>query len=221
MREWEDKLPPLMRERLARIGAASPEEKARVKELGNLNSLLAEFFKGTLDSEGLYERLKEYESRGKQFLLKEARETLENSFRGKGLRMKFEEVGGGSLTIHLLKEEEVKREEEDLVIELTGDKFDQALRKHPLLVVDCWAEWCAPCKMVAPVIEELARDYWGRIAFGKLNVDRNQMLAMEYRIMSIPTLLMFKDGQLKDQIVGAMPRKTLEPQLARYIGEDT
>lgn len=220
MGEWEDKLPPLMREKLARIGEASPEEKARMKELGNLNSLLAEYFGGALDSEGLYQRLKGYESQGKQFLLKEAQTRLEHSFRRKKIRIKFEEVGDGGLSVHLLEEEEIK-EETNLVIELTGDDFDEAVRKHPLLVIDCWAEWCAPCRMVAPVVEELARDYQGRIAFGKLNVDRNQSLAMKYRIMSIPILLIFKDGQLIDQIVGALPRGALEPQLARYIEEDS
>jgi thioredoxin 1 len=71
--------------------------------------------------------------------------------------------------------------------------------------------------MVAPVIEELARDYQGQIAFGKLNVDENPSLAMRYQIMSIPTLLVFENGQLVDQKIGAMPRATLEPELAKYI----
>ena len=221
MKEWKNGLPPLMRERLARIDEASLEEKTRMKELDSLNSLLAEFFRGALDSEGLYERLKEYESQGKQFLLKEARTILEKSFKAEGLRIKFEGVGNNDLTVRLLKAEEVKQEEEDLVIELTGDNFNEMVNKYPLMVVDCWAEWCAPCRMLAPVIEELARDYRGRIAFGKLNVDKNQLLAMKYRITSIPTLLVFKDGELKDQIVGAMPRRALEPQLARYIEEDS
>ena len=73
--------------------------------------------------------------------------------------------------------------------------------------------------MVAPVVEELARDYRGKITFGKLNVDRNQPLAVKYRIMSIPTLLVFKNGQLADQIVGAMPRGALESQLITHVDE--
>ena len=130
------------------------------------------------------------------------------------------------MSVHLIEQEEAgeeeKAEEEDgLVVELTSDNFDQALGECRLLVVDCWAEWCAPCRMVAPVIEELATDYRGRIAFGKLNVDQNRSLAMRYRIVSIPTLLVFKEGQLVDQVVGAMPRAALEPQLAKYIQEDS
>ena len=73
--------------------------------------------------------------------------------------------------------------------------------------------------MVAPVVEELARDYRGKITFGKLNVDRNQLLAVKYRIMSIPTLLVFKNGQLVEQIVGAMPRGALESQLIKHVDE--
>jgi len=223
MGAWEDRLPPLMREKLAATGELTPEEKARVKELDNLNSVLVEFFKGGLDSEGLFERLKEYERQGKQFLLAEARERLNESFRSTKLRIRFEDLEDGQLSVRFVEEEEAgeqekAREEADLVIELTSDNFDQALRTHPLLVVDCWAAWCAPCRMVAPVIEELARDYKGKVAFGKLNVDRNPSLAMKYRITSIPTLLVFRDGQLLDQIVGAMPRGALESQLARHIG---
>ena len=71
--------------------------------------------------------------------------------------------------------------------------------------------------MVAPVIEELARDYQGKIAFGKLNIDENPSLAMRYQIMSIPTLLIFENGQLVDQKIGAMPRATLEAELAKYV----
>jgi len=222
MGEWEDTLPPLMRDKLTRIGEPSAEEKAKFKELGELESLLALFFKGVLDSEGLYNRLKEYESQGKQFLLKEAQARLESSFRANELRIRFEEASAGTLSVRLLEKPEAEqeaREEKNLVIDLTGDNFEQAVRDHRLLVVDCWAEWCAPCKMVAPVVEELARDYRGKITFGKLNVDRNQPLAVKYRIMSIPTLLVFKNGQLADQIVGAMPRGALESQLIKHVDE--
>jgi thioredoxin 1 len=102
-------------------------------------------------------------------------------------------------------------------IELDDGTFDEVIRKYPLVVVDCWAEWCAPCHMVAPVIEELARDYRGRIVFGKLNVDSNVRTAQQYAIMSIPTLLIFKNGQLADQLVGAMPRYMLEPQITMHL----
>jgi thioredoxin 1 len=102
-------------------------------------------------------------------------------------------------------------------IELADATFDEVVSKYPLVVVDCWAEWCAPCRMVGPVVEELARDYRGRIVFGKLNVDSNVRTAQQYGIMSIPTLLVFKNGQLANQLVGAMPRYMLEPQIAMYL----
>jgi len=102
-------------------------------------------------------------------------------------------------------------------IELTDETFKEVVRKYPVVVVDCWAEWCAPCHMVAPVVEELARDYRGRIVFGKLNVDSGIRTTQEYNIMSIPTLLVFKDGQLVNRLVGAMPRNMLEPQITQYL----
>jgi len=102
-------------------------------------------------------------------------------------------------------------------VEVTDATFAETVRNNPLVVVDCWAPWCAPCRMVAPVIEELARDYAGKILFGKLNVDENPSVAMQYQIMSIPTLLVFKNGRLVDRIVGAMPRQMLEPKITRYL----
>lgn len=102
-------------------------------------------------------------------------------------------------------------------VTVTDATFEETVQNHPLVVVDCWAAWCGPCRMVAPIIEELARDYAGRILFGKLNVDENREVATQYQIMSIPTLLVFKDGKLVDRIVGAMPRQTLEPKVTHYL----
>jgi thioredoxin 1 len=102
-------------------------------------------------------------------------------------------------------------------VEVTDATFKETIQNHPLVVVDCWAPWCGPCQMVAPVIEELARDYAGRILFGKLNVDDNREVAAQYQIMGIPTLLVFKNGKLVDRIVGALPRQTLEPKIERYL----
>ena len=102
-------------------------------------------------------------------------------------------------------------------VEVTGATFKEMIHNHPLVVVDCWAPWCGPCHMVAPVIEELARDYAGRILFGKLNVDENPEVATHYQIMSIPTLLVFKNGHLVDRVVGAMPRQMLEPKITKYL----
>ena len=105
----------------------------------------------------------------------------------------------------------------DKPIEITDVTFKETIQNHSLVVVDCWAAWCAPCRMVAPIIDEMARDYAGKILFGKLNVDENREVATQYEIMSIPTLLVFKNGQLVDRIVGAMPRQMLEPKITRYL----
>jgi thioredoxin 1 len=102
-------------------------------------------------------------------------------------------------------------------IEITDTTFKEMIQNHSLVVVDCWAPWCGPCNMVAPVIEELARDYAGKISFGKLNVDENQEVSMQYQIMGIPTLLVFKNGKLVEKIIGAMSRQVLEPKIARYL----
>ncbi|MGQ9691278.1 MAG: thioredoxin [Thermoproteota archaeon] len=102
-------------------------------------------------------------------------------------------------------------------IDVTDTTFKETIQSHSLMVVDCWAPWCGPCHMVAPIVEELARDYAGKIFFGKLNVDENPKVAMQYGIMSIPTLLVFKNGKLVDRIVGAMPRQILEQKITRYL----
>ena len=95
--------------------------------------------------------------------------------------------------------------------------FVELVQKYQLIVVDCWAPWCGPCLMVAPIIEELAEAYKGKIVFGKLNTDENQEIMKEYNIFSIPTLLIFKNGKLRDRIVGAMPKDILEPEITKYL----
>ncbi len=102
---------------------------------------------------------------------------------------------------------------------VTDLNFEETMARYPLVVVDCWAPWCAPCRMIAPVVEEMSRDYAGKIVFAKLNVDENQRTAMKYQTMSIPTLLVFKNGRLVDRIVGAMPRRMLEPQIIRHLNK--
>ena len=113
--------------------------------------------------------------------------------------------------------EEKKKSAPKKPVEVTDASFKETIQNNSLVVVDCWAPWCAPCQIVAPVIEELAQDYAGRILFGKLNVDENRGVAMQYQIMGIPTLLVFKDGKLVDRIVGAMPRQMLERKITRYL----
>ena len=102
-------------------------------------------------------------------------------------------------------------------IEVTDETFIETIQNHSLVVVDCWAPWCAPCNLVAPIIEELAQDYAGKILFGKLNVDENRAVATQYQIMGIPTLLVFKNGKLADRIVGAMPRQVLEQKITGHL----
>jgi thioredoxin 1 len=87
----------------------------------------------------------------------------------------------------------------------TEESFDKALQEKGLLVADFWAEWCGPCKMLGPVIEQLAADYDGKAVVGKINVDDEPELAQRYGIMSIPTVIFFKDGQEIDKKIGVMP----------------
>ena len=105
----------------------------------------------------------------------------------------------------------------DKPIELTDSNFHDVVRRGGLVVVDCWAAWCGPCRVISPIIDDLARDYAGRVLFGKLNVDMNRGITTEYQIMSIPTILIFKDGKLVDRLVGARPRKSLEAAITRHL----
>ncbi|MBN1272240.1 MAG: thioredoxin [Candidatus Aminicenantes bacterium] len=120
-----------------------------------------------------------------------------------------------------LEEEEKKKrtllDNPDIPIILSTSNFDEAVKKYAVLVVDCWAEWCAPCQMVHPILENLAKKYKGKVAFGKLDIDHNQEIAQRFRIMSIPNLLVFKNGQNVDSIIGAMPQEALEQRLKKYL----
>lgn len=105
----------------------------------------------------------------------------------------------------------------DYPVELDESNFDQAVNKYSFLVVDCWAPWCMPCLMVAPIIENLAKKHKGEITFGKLNVDKAPSIASRFGIMAIPTLLIFKNGEKVDEIVGALPENMLEEKLKSYL----
>ncbi len=102
-------------------------------------------------------------------------------------------------------------------IELTDGGFDESVKKYQMVVIDCWAPWCGPCRMIHPIVEELAKEMQGKIVFGKLNVDENQGIAMRYQIMAIPSLLVFKNGELADRIVGAMPKEMLMAKLSPHL----
>jgi len=105
----------------------------------------------------------------------------------------------------------------DTPIHVTDSDFESLIQKYSLMVVDCWAAWCGPCQMLAPVIDELARDYAGRVVFGKLDVDENPRTAMNFGIMSVPTLLIIKNRKLVDQIVGGEPRDYIESKLQKHM----
>lgn len=205
-----------IKQRLERIGDVSPEEKDRLSEIENLDSLLKDFYKEEIDARQLFDKLLEFEKAGKQFLLIDACEKLKKSFKWKGLPIKFNELDSGQMGVEYNEEQE-KEQEEELVIELHDATFDQVVKEHHLLVVDCWAAWCGPCKLVEPIIEELASEYEGKITFGKLNVDFNPSVTGKFRVMSIPTLLIFEDGELVGQKVGAQPKATLESELTKYL----
>ena len=102
-------------------------------------------------------------------------------------------------------------------LHVTDADIETNVKKYPLMVVDCWAPWCGPCRMVGPIIEELAKEMQGKIVFGKLNVDENRATSAKYGIMSIPTLLVFKNGNLADNIIGAMPKEMLLGKISPYM----
>jgi len=103
-------------------------------------------------------------------------------------------------------------------ITVQDSNFDDLVHRYRLMVIDCWAPWCGPCRMVAPIIDELARDYTGRVFFGKLNVDENPQTSIRFGIMSIPTLLIMKKGSEIDRIIGAVPRDVIEAKLQKLLG---
>jgi thioredoxin 1 len=103
-----------------------------------------------------------------------------------------------------------------LIVTLTQDNFEkEALQSTTPVLVDFWAEWCGPCKMIAPVLDELATEYQGKVKIGKVNVDDYQNLAAQYGVRSIPTLLVLKNGQVAEQMIGAKSKRDLKASLDR------
>ncbi len=98
-------------------------------------------------------------------------------------------------------------------IEITDANFEEIIKSEQLILVDFWAEWCGPCKMIGPVVEELAGEYEGKAIIGKVDVDSNPSVAQAFGIRSIPTLLFFKGGQIVDKQVGAVPKAVLSKKL--------
>ena len=104
----------------------------------------------------------------------------------------------------------------DALVELRDDNFETE-SKDGLVLVDFWAPWCGPCRMVGPVIEELAGEYQGKVKVGKLNVDDHQKTAMTFRVMSIPTVILFKDGQPVETMVGALPKSQYQARVEKHL----
>ncbi len=119
-----------------------------------------------------------------------------------------------------LKEMEMKMKEnaEGKVLHLEQANFSAITTEHPALVVDFWAEWCGPCRMVGPVVEELSREFAGKVTFAKCNTDDNAMLANQFGISAIPTLLLFRDGKLVDRVIGAYPKEALRTKIIQVFG---
>ena len=104
-----------------------------------------------------------------------------------------------------------------MVMQVTEDSFRELLQEDKLVVVDFWAEWCGPCKMIAPIVDEVAEAYEDQILVAKVNVDENEELSFEYEIRNIPTLLFFKKGRLVDKHIGGVTKTTLEAKIKALL----
>lgn len=103
-------------------------------------------------------------------------------------------------------------------ITITDDNFEtEVLKSDKPVLIDFWAVWCGPCRMIAPIVEELASEYNGKLKIGKLDVDENQETSIKYGVRSIPTLLIFKDGKVEDTIIGAVPKPHLVQRLSAVL----
>ncbi|HSZ72857.1 MAG TPA: thioredoxin [Cytophagaceae bacterium] len=102
-------------------------------------------------------------------------------------------------------------------IEITDANFDEVIKTGQPVLVDFWAEWCGPCKMIGPVVEELAGDFEGKAVIGKINVDDNPAVSARFGIRSIPTLLVFKNGEIVDKQIGAVPKTALSDKIKAQL----
>lgn len=124
------------------------------------------------------------------------------------LKKKIKQIMNASKTM--------QEKQEEPVVHLDSNTFDNFIKTHKVAVIDFWAEWCAPCFLLAPIIEELARDY-PQVGFGKVNSDENPDLAARYGVMSLPTVIFFKNGEPVDEVIGAVPRREIEVRIKKLL----
>ncbi len=102
-------------------------------------------------------------------------------------------------------------------MKVNDDDFQETIEKYPLVLVDFWADWCGPCKMMEPILEDLAEEYQGEIVIAKMNVDNNQEVPSQFGVSSIPTMVLFKDGERADRMVGALQKDQLKQKFEEHL----
>ncbi|MGB9683880.1 MAG: thioredoxin [Candidatus Bathyarchaeales archaeon] len=117
----------------------------------------------------------------------------------------------------LLKEFGERKAMNGEVIHITDSNFSKVVGENSLVLVDFFADWCMPCRMMAPIVEELAKEYAGKVLVGKINVDENPATADQFQVFSIPTLVIMKSGEEVDRIVGFVPKSQIEARLKKYL----
>lgn len=119
-----------------------------------------------------------------------------------------------------LTEKMRKTEKTAGVMNIEEIHFQEFISTHPFAVIDFWAEWCGPCRRIAPIMDELAREFGSKVAFGKCNTDDNRRIAMQFNISAIPAIMLFSHGQLVDRIIGAYPKEAIKEKIVRKFGLD-
>ena len=117
----------------------------------------------------------------------------------------------------LMRPKEKKPEMSAKPVHVTDSNFNEMMNKNSLALIDCWAPWCGPCIVISPIVEELGKEYAGKVFVGKLNVDENPRTAGRFQIFGIPTVLVIKNGKEVDRIVGLVPKDHIEARLKRHL----